>query len=69
MMGDDAYSINDEDSLLGMGVIDSTGIMEFVDFMEETFHIEVLPEEIVPENLDSISNISSFITSKASASC
>ena len=63
---DDSIKLGHEDSLLETGVIDSTGVLELVAFIEETYGIKVEDEEIVPENLDSISNISSYIASKLS---
>ncbi|GAB6094605.1 acyl carrier protein [Desulfatiferula olefinivorans] len=60
----DAGSLNDETSFLGEGIIDSTGILEMVDFIEETFGFSVEDDELVPENLDSIKNLEAYITRK-----
>jgi len=60
--GDD--HLGDEDSLLEKGIIDSTGVLELVAFLEETYHFKIKDEELVPENLDSIKNISQFIQNK-----
>jgi len=65
---DDSIGLNEEDSLLETGVIDSTGVLELVAFIEETYGIKVEDEEIIPENLDSISNITSYIAGKLSQS-
>lgn len=51
----------DEASFLQQGIIDSTGMMELVDFVEREFAISVRDEELVPENLDSIQNLVAFI--------
>jgi acyl carrier protein len=51
---------------LETGVIDSTGVLELVAFIEETYGIKIDDEEIVPENLDSIENITLFVTQKIS---
>ena len=51
-------------SLLENGIIDSTGVLELVMFIEETYGISVDDDEIVPENLDSISNITDYIQRK-----
>ena len=51
-------------SFLENGIIDSTGILELVMFIEETYGISVEDEEIVPENLDSISNIAEYVQKK-----
>ncbi len=51
-------------SLIDSGVIDSTGVLELVMFLEETYDIQVDDEEITPENLDTINNIVEFMKSK-----
>jgi len=51
-------------SLLDSGIIDSTGILELVLFLEEQFLIKIEDEEIIPENLDSINNLISFLEKK-----
>jgi acyl carrier protein len=51
-------------SLLESGIMDSTGILELVLFLEEQFSIKIEDEEIVPENLDSVSNIILFLKKK-----
>lgn len=56
-----------DDSLVESGVIDSTGVLELVGFLEESFHIRVEDDELVPQNLDSINRIVRFIESKRSA--
>jgi acyl carrier protein len=56
--------LGEEDSLLEKGVIDSTGVLELVAFLEETYNFKIKDEELVPENLDSIKNISQFIQNK-----
>jgi len=58
--------LGEVDSLLETGVIDSTGVLELVAFIEETYGIKIDDEEIVPENLDSIENITLFVTQKIS---
>lgn len=63
---DESSNVGEEDSLLETGVIDSTGVLELVAFIEETYGIKVEDEEIVPENLDSIQNISLYISQKLS---
>jgi acyl carrier protein len=51
-------------SFLDSGIIDSTGILELVLFLEEQFSIKIEDEEIIPENLDSINNILSYLEKK-----
>lgn len=53
-----------ETSFLDEGIIDSTGILELVSFLEEEFNIRIHDDELVPENLDSIEKISSFLQNK-----
>ena len=62
----DDQNINlDEDiSLYENRIVDSTGVLEIVDFLEETFEIKIEDEELVPNNLDSINKMSKFIWRK-----
>ncbi|HEY5603055.1 MAG TPA: acyl carrier protein [Gammaproteobacteria bacterium] len=64
---DDQSALSNEDSFLNKGIIDSTGIMEVIFFLEEQFGIQVQDEEMVPENLDSVKNITSYIQRKQAA--
>jgi len=48
-------------------VIDSTGVLELVGFLEENFGVRIQDEELVPENLDTIDNIVQFVTGKRAA--
>jgi acyl carrier protein len=61
---DEGDGIRDEDSLLEKGVIDSTGVLELVAFIEDKYGFRVEDEELVPENLDSIRQIAEFILRK-----
>jgi acyl carrier protein len=56
--------LTDGESLLGAGLIDSTGILELVTYLESEFGIVVLDEEIIPENLDSVDQITAYVFSK-----
>ncbi len=60
----DAFS-NDA-SFLEQGIIDSTGILELVSYLEETYSIEITEEELNPDNLDSINKISAYLSRKLS---
>jgi acyl carrier protein len=60
----EADQLGVDDSFLDKGIIDSTGILEIVMFLEEQFGIKVADSEMLPENLDSIGNIGRFITKK-----
>jgi acyl carrier protein len=59
--------LTDDASLLDLGIVDSTGILEVVAFIEEAFDITVDDAEMLPENLDSIQNIVSFVERKTAA--
>ena len=56
--------LQDSDSLLERGIIDSTGVLEIVSFLEENYEIQVEDEELIPENLDSINNVIEYISKK-----
>jgi acyl carrier protein len=53
-----------EASLLKQGIFDSTGVMELVRFIENSYGIDVVDEELVPDNLDSLARIAKFVESK-----
>ena len=61
---DSSAQIGDNDSLLEKGIIDSTGVLELILYLEEQFGIKIDDEEVIPENLDSVSNIETFIRGK-----
>jgi len=54
----------DDQSFLDSGIIDSTGVLELISFVEETFDIEIEDDETIPENLDSLDRLARFIQSK-----
>lgn len=66
LFGED-NGLKDETSFLDEGIIDSTGILELVDFLEQEFSITVEDEELTPENLDTIANVDHFISRKLAA--
>lgn len=61
---EDQNKLSDSESLMKNGTMDSTGILELIMFLEETFGIKVVDEEMVPENLDSVSNAVAFLERK-----
>ena len=67
LFGDD-NNLGTDASLLENGIIDSTGVLELISFLEETYGITVEDEEMVPENLDSMDNINNFLNKKLTAS-
>ena len=56
--------LSDEESLLNKGILDSTGVLEVVGFLESAFGISVSDEDIVPENLDSVRVIADYVAKK-----
>ena len=61
MFTDDPGRLPDDASLLDMGVIDSTGVLELVLLMEENFALQVQDAAIIPENFDSVDRMVSFV--------
>lgn len=59
-----ADGLNDDTSFLEEGIIDSTGVLELITFLEEKFSIKVDDDELIPENLDSIENVTQFVEKK-----
>jgi acyl carrier protein len=59
--------LSDSDSLLQLQVVDSTGFLEIVNFLETTFGVKVGDDEMVPENLETIDNIDAFVRRKLAA--
>jgi len=66
LYGDQSAPLADEDSLLDKGIIDSTGVLELVAYLQTEFGIEIPDEEIIPDNLDSIAKITRYIQHKQS---
>lgn len=65
LFGDDNTIANNA-SLLENGIIDSTGVLELISFLEETYEITIEDDEMIPENLDSVDNINTFLKKKLS---
>lgn len=61
LFGDESHPLTDDMSLIENDLIDSTGILELVSFLEQHFAVAVADADIVPANLDSIARISAFI--------
>ena len=62
----DGEQLTNETSFLDSGIIDSTGILELITFLEETYNIAIEDDELIPENLDSLNNVAKFIEQKIS---
>jgi acyl carrier protein len=56
--------LKDDVSLIESGIVDSTGILELIAFMEETYAVVIEDEEVVPENLDCVTSIMKFLEIK-----
>lgn len=61
---DDQSVLSEDDSLIQKGIVDSTGMLELVNHLEDTYGFKVADEEMVPDNLDSVANIVRFIERK-----
>jgi acyl carrier protein len=61
---DEKKQIADDESLIGAGIVDSTGILEMIGFLEETYGVSFLDDELIAENFDSLGRIASFMKKK-----
>jgi len=61
---DDQSELKDDDSFMDQGIMDSTGILELIFFIEDEFSVKVENEEMIPENLDSVNRVVNFINKK-----
>jgi acyl carrier protein len=64
LFGSEDAKISDDDSFFETGIIDSTGMLELVSFVENEFGIEVADMDLIPENLDSVNKLAGFIDRK-----
>jgi len=64
---DDPAALGPDESLLKQGIVDSTGIMQIIAFMEEELGVLVADHEMIPENLESLNKIVRFAHSKLQA--
>lgn len=64
LFGQSADALADDQSFLESGIIDSTGMLELVSFVEQQYGIAVADSELVPDNLDSLQNITKFVARK-----
>jgi acyl carrier protein len=60
-------ALDNADSLMKKGIVDSTGILEIIMHLESSYGIKVLDEEMVPANLDSVDNIVAYVERKRSS--
>ena len=66
MFSDNGNELAEDASFLEEGIVDSTGVLELVMFVEETFNIAVEDQEIVPENFDSVGQLAAYVRRKSS---
>ena len=64
LFGEEDNKLTSDDSLLERGIIDSTGVLELVAFVERQYGFKIEDKELVPANLDSITNLVRFIDRK-----
>lgn len=61
LFSDDGFSYSDDASFLDEGIIDSTGVVELVLFVEETYNFQVSDDDIVPDNFDTVNSLVRYI--------
>jgi acyl carrier protein len=66
-LGDSGSELDRTDSLLEVGVIDSVGVLELIEFLEASYSIQIPDEDVLPENLDSLEAIGRYVSSRLSA--
>ena len=64
LFGQEDDHLGDDTSFMESGIIDSTGVLELVQFVEQQYEIQIEDEELIPENLDTLSSLARFITAK-----
>lgn len=64
LFGQGGDQLLNDDSLLEKGIIDSTGVLELISFLEENYKMTIEDEELIPENLDSVNRVVKFIDLK-----
>jgi acyl carrier protein len=64
LVGGDRSELRGDDSFIETGIIDSTGILQLVEFVEQEFGFKVEDEDLIPENLDSIDRLLAFVERK-----
>ncbi|MFP6640829.1 MAG: acyl carrier protein [Myxococcota bacterium] len=67
VLGDEEDTFSDNQSFLDTGLIDSTGILEVIGYLEDEYEITIEDDEMVPENLDSVDRIARFVHAKQNA--
>jgi acyl carrier protein len=68
LLSDEEFPLADDESFRESGVVDSTGVLELITFVEEAFGIQIEDTEAVPQNLDTVANLVAFVARKQSKS-
>jgi acyl carrier protein len=66
LFGEGGSDLKNDDSFMERGIVDSTGVLELVAFLEEKFQVTVEDEDLIPANLDSINNLLLYLKKKQS---
>jgi acyl carrier protein len=66
MMGANVAELRDDDSFMGQNVIDSAGILELIAYLEQTYGIKVVEDDMIPDNLDSLNGVGRYLQRKLS---
>lgn len=61
---DDATLLQDDESFMKKGIIDSTGVLEVIEFLRTEFDVRVEDDEMIPDNLDSVNRLAAFVKRK-----
>jgi acyl carrier protein len=64
LFGQGGERLTDDASFLEQNLMDSTGVLEMVMFLEQRFGVKVQDHELIPENLDSVNRIAAFVARK-----
>lgn len=64
LFSDNGFELDNDESFLEAGVVDSLGVLELVTFVEDNFDVQVADEEIVPDNFDSVNRLADYISLK-----
>lgn len=68
LFSDNGYELPDDTSFLEEGIIDSTGVLELVLLVEQTFGVRVADEDLIPDNFDSVTNLAAYVRRKTALS-
>jgi acyl carrier protein len=64
LLGQDDKTFSDTDSFMERGIIDSTGVLQLVAFLQDTYEIAVEDDELSPDNLDTLASVAAYVCRK-----